>query len=167
MKLELKGNSLTLGDKEIKLTDEQLKGLGVKLNPFDVTDGEEVFYINVLGGVCSVIMDYNSVVDWKKLEKGKYCIDEKLMEQKALRQNLNDLLWKFTNENDWREEVWEDLDICKYHIFYDFKDKRFRITYNFRNKIQGTTYFISEEIAQRAIDEIVKPYMKEHPEFVW
>ena len=33
---------------------------------------------------------------------------------------------------------------------------------------EGTTvYFYSREIAGKAIDEIIKPFMKEHPEFVW
>ena len=30
-----------------------------------------------------------------------------------------------------------------------------------------TPLFISEEVAQRAIDEVAKPFLKEHPDFKW
>lgn len=31
----------------------------------------------------------------------------------------------------------------------------------------GVTFFRSEKIAQKAIDYIVKPFLNEHPDFVW
>ena len=34
-------------------------------------------------------------------------------------------------------------------------------------KAEGVVYFPSYEIAERALEEIVKPFIKEHPEFVW
>ena len=32
---------------------------------------------------------------------------------------------------------------------------------------RGDVYFSSEEGAKRAIKEVVEPFMKDHPEFVW
>ena len=42
----------------------------------------------------------------------------------------------------------------------------FDIDVNDAFKYQGV-YFSTREGAERAIEEVVKPFMKEHPEFVW
>ncbi|MDE6357434.1 MAG: hypothetical protein K2L15_02465 [Eubacteriales bacterium] len=99
MKLELNGNKLSLGDKEIKLPDEQLKEMGIYLEPFDIHYGDKIFYIKTSGDIDNTIFNSYYNEHTKLLKSGKICKDEKLIEQKALHQNLNDLLWQFTNEN--------------------------------------------------------------------
>ena len=34
-------------------------------------------------------------------------------------------------------------------------------------KFNGCIYFYSKSIAQKAIEEIIRPFMKEHPDFIW
>lgn len=163
MELKIENNKLMMNGKETILTDEQLKELGIELNPFDIKPKDVFYYIRSDGAIIRNIYDGNDF-EKNELKAGKICKDKNLMKQKALHQNLNDLLWKFTIENGWSDELWEDNDIKKWSI--ELRED-FSTQWIYRYKSQGTIYFVSEEIAQRAIDEIVKPYMEENPKFVW
>lgn len=166
MELKIENNKLIMNGKKTKLTDEQLKELGIKESLFVLKKREKCYVVDTFGDVIEWVF-IDSFNEHQLLNQGKMSKNKKIMEQKALHQNLNDLLWKFTIENGWNDELWEDCDMEKYYIYFDYHRKIFGIDYNMFFKKQGTIYFISEEIAQRAIDEIVKPYMEEHPEFVW
>lgn len=164
--IRLTGSKLTVGDKTIHLNKQQLKDLGIELNPFHIKDGDSLYYIDTFGKVDWVQFRHDDKEAVEMLKSGKICKDEDLMEQKKLRQNLNDLLWKFTNENGYYEKMWEE-DGYKWFIANDYSEMKLRPMHDDAIKAQGTTYFISEEIAQKAIEEIVIPYMKKHPEFIW
>ena len=70
-------------------------------------------------------------------------------------------------ENGGERIDWNDNNHNKYKIWLEIDSGDFEVGLNSYYKEQGTEYFISEEIAQKAIDEIVIPFMQEHPEFVW
>lgn len=53
------------------------------------------------------------------------------------------------------------------HYFIAKEDDKFIVAHAIILKSQGVVYFPSEEVAERAISEVVKPFMTEHPEFVW
>ena len=36
-----------------------------------------------------------------------------------------------------------------------------------KEQLEKTVYFSNRETAEKAIKEVVEPFMKEHPEFVW
>ena len=46
-------------------------------------------------------------------------------------------------------------------------DSSFRVDFICSGKTQGVVYFSSSSAARRAIDEIILPFICEHPEFVW
>ena len=53
------------------------------------------------------------------------------------------------------------------HYFIAKEDDEFIVAHAIILKSQGVVYFPSEEVAEKAISEVVKPFMIEHPEFVW
>ena len=53
------------------------------------------------------------------------------------------------------------------HYFIAKEGNEFIVAHAIILKSQGVVYFPSEEVAERAVEEVVKPFMTEHPEFVW
>lgn len=164
-------NYICIDGKKAELTEEQLKALGIELEKeslFKKVYGNIYYIINQYGQVCECMCDEDSI-DESRYNIANYCTDENLMQQRALKETLNRLLWRFSMENGGERIDWNDNNhkIYKYKISLEAGGDDFEVGLNSYYKEQGTEYFISEEIAQRAIDEIVKPFMQEHPEFVW
>ena len=166
--LKLK-NYICIDGKKVELTEEQLKVLGIelkKVNPFERVDNEMYYTITSSGKLHST-MDINHDVDRDRYNVANYCTDENLMQQRALHETLDRLLWRFSMENGGDEIDWNDQNQCKYFMQYSYWNDKLEIGSTCGIKEQGREHFISREIVQRAIDEIVKPFMAEHPEFVW
>lgn len=53
----------------------------------------------------------------------------------------------------------------KYYIAYDAGEKEFYTDWNDSIKCVGAIYFESNKTAEAAIEEIVKPFIAEHPDF--
>ena len=87
------------------------------------------------------------------------------MEQRALHETLNRLLWRYSKEHggdyEWNNET------AHYAISMNTENGVFIVDYFERDKFNGVVYFKDESTAQSAIEEIVKPFMAGHPEFVW
>ena len=159
----MKEVKLTIDGKEVPLTDEQLKllGLEVKRPLFDkVTDGGPYYFINCYGDI-----DADSREDDALFNNVNYFNDEYFANQVALHQLLYRKLLKFAYENDCEDREW-GTKYEHWRIYYDTDSDKFGIDTNDAFKYQGA-YFSTREGAWRAIEEVVKPFMKEHPEFVW
>lgn len=76
------------------------------------------------------------------------------------------MLWKFSCENGELENEWNNKNF-HYFIYWNKNDNKIEISFSEIMKTEGIIYFPSREIAKRAKEEIVKPFIKEHPEFVW
>ena len=162
-------NYIMLNGKRVDLTDDQLEKLGIKVEKkdcFSRTEGQKYHYIGARGVVDGAI-ECGDVIDNCYYKVANYCTDEHLMQQRALHETLNRLLWRFSMQNDGDKIDWSDYYTTKYRIYFDNKCKEFCIDSNQYYITTECTYFRTIEIAQRAIDEIVLPFMKEHPEFVW
>lgn len=132
-------------------------------NPFErVKQGMDYVYIDDEGFPTRAEEQGNEHDKWRFL-KHNYYSDGEFGYHQALREWLNRKLMKFSYENG-------GADIVDYtqaqSIWYNDEQKEFRIN--------GSCYpdflsplFISEEVAQKAIDEVVKPFMEEHPNFKW
>lgn len=92
--------------------------------------------------------------------------NENLLRQQIYREILNHRLWKFSIENGGDQINWSDIK-DKNYIVYDYDIDRFVYHKAHSHKENSTVYFISATIAMRAIEEIVEPFMKEHPDFIW
>lgn len=164
---------IEIDGKRTKLTVEQMKALGIyeepkaNTNPFERLEiGDSYYYIHSNGELCRA-KEFDYVSAEKRYKVANYCTDKELMQQRAFHETLNRLLWRFSMENDASKINWNYIYQRKYLIYFDTESKNFGITdYRFM-KSNGCIYFYSKSIAQKAIDEIVRPFMKEHPNFIW
>lgn len=166
----MRENYLMLNGKRIDLTDEQLEKLGleVKKDYFERDDKNGFYFITEVGDICEskfTLMDEYFPNEIYKV--ANYCTDKSIMEQRALHETLSRLLWRFSMQNDGDKIDWRYKTTSKYKIYFDNDNKKFSIGNNQYCIDIADIYFNTHEIAQRAIDEIVLPFMKEHPEFVW
>lgn len=165
-------NYIVINGKKAELTEEQIKQLGIDIpkenyNPFEKPKkGEEYYFIDELG----IIDRYtwcNDSSDISFYNISNCCKNKELMKQRALHETLNRLLWRFTYENGWDDTFIYNFRKTKWYIRYDRSSGNFSKGCNLYLLYQGAIYFKDKETAQKAIDEIVKPFMKEHPDFVW
>lgn len=161
-------NYIVINGKKANLTPEQLEALGIEVkkeNPFGMgAEGERYYYITSWGHTMEANMckENNSDLRW---HAANYCTNEPLLLQQAYRETLNRLLWRFSMEHDGGKIGWNGDEEYKYYLYYSHIDKAWHLDWNRHNQLVGACYFESNEIAQQAIEEIVKPFMAAHPNF--
>ena len=168
---KMKEIKLTIDGKEIQLTDEQLKMLGIepekkRKNPFErVAEDEVYFQIGIDGDVFS-LYEYGTTSDEDSVLCVNYFNDEAFAKQVALHQLLYRKLLKFSYDNGYEDtEEWNGGNE-HWAIRYNSYRNEFCSYYQDGYKAHDV-YFSSKEGAERAIKEVVEPFMKELPEFVW
>ena len=160
-------NYAVINGKRVELTDEQVKALGIeRKNPFErVAKSEKYCYIDAFDEV-HWFSDNMDPDDDMSFECSNYFNDEGFAKQVALHQLLYRKLLKFSYDNGYEDtEEWNGGNE-HWAIRYNSYRNEFRLYYQDGYKAHEV-YFSSEEGAERAIKEIVRPFMKEHPEFVW
>lgn len=162
-------NYLVLNGKKITLTKEQLETLGIikkDYNPFDrVAVGCEYYFVGMFGDVAKYTQQ-DDFEDESLFNSHNYFNDASVAQQVALHQLLYRKLLKFAYDNDCVDTAkWEDND-THWTIRYNDTLNRF-VAYIQTGCKAPDVYFSSEAAARRAIKEIVEPFMKEHPDFVW
>lgn len=163
-------NYLMINGQKIEFTDEQKKQLGIveeKKDCFDRVSYKEAYYSIKHNGKVGYYTDVTDVFDDSVYSVANYCTDEELMNQRALHETLNRLLWRYSMIHDGDKINWNDSWMTKWYIYYNIIDKRYDSDYHTAGKTDGIIYFHTKGIALAAIEEIVKPFMEEHPEFVW
>lgn len=95
-----------------------------------------------------------------------YCADKDLIQQQAYREILNRLLWRWQYENDVPVTWSKEKDVKNFKIVFDIETSVFDVDMNYLFN-EGITYFSTKEKAEQAIKEVIKPFMIEHPDFVW
>ena len=162
---------LTIDGKEVQLTDEQLKMLGIepekkRKNPFDRVAKDEVYFqIGIDGDVFS-LYEYGTTSDEDSVLCVNYFNDEAFAKQVALHQLLYRKLLKYAYDNEFEDEEWNGTKMHAY-IIYNFTRKDYDIRWTRNEKEPGTVYFKTPMMATAALNEVVMPFVKEHPEFVW
>ena len=161
---------IVINGKKAPLTEEQLKMLGIeteKKSPFkrDSEYPEEFFYIEYNGEVIGCI-DYNTDADNACFDVANYCTDKNLLQQRAWHEILNRLLWRYSMEHDGDKIDWNNHSEWKYYIYFNIDLNKYAVDCH-RHTKDGMVYFHTSEIANNAFEEIIKPFMKEHPDFVW
>lgn len=161
-------NYIMLGGKKIPLTDEQVKLIQAdvpKKSPFDRVDmGDTYYYINP-GLVADICYEGDLPYDRLCYEAGNYCTDKDIMKQHALHMKLNNLLWRYSMTHGGDEMEFGPFSTQKYYIAYDAGEKEFYTDWNDSIKCVGAIYFESNKTAEAAIEEIVKPFIEQHPDF--
>lgn len=164
----MKDIKLIIDGKEIPLTEAQLAALtsnSIIKNPFRrVAKEQEYYYISYRGNIEDTL-DSQKGVDNMAFNNVNYFNDKDFALQVSLRQLLYRKLLKFAWDNDARDIEWNGNNE-HYSICYDYYMRCFLVptAYNVKST---DVFFSSKEGAQRAIKEVIEPFMKEHPEFVW
>lgn len=162
-------NYICIHGNKVELTEEQIKQLGfeVKENPFKRVNIGEKYYFMKYNDEVRADTECDSRGDEECFKVANYCTDKSIMEQRALHETLNRLLWRYSMEHDGDKIDWDDLRQTKYVIYHDNRYNRYDVdNYNNIHWI-GTICFFARNTAEAAIKEIIEPFMKEHPEFKW
>lgn len=164
-------NYIVINGKKAELTPEQLKALGIepeKKSPFERAD--KFYRIDSCDKVCETI-DIGHVNDTvihyssNLFNVANYCTDKDLLQQQAYRETLNRLLWRFSMEHDGDKIDWNNNSTQKHFIYYTHMSNEWKNSCYHFDKHFGVVYFYTSEAAKQAIEEIVKPFIKTHPDF--
>lgn len=160
-------NYIVINGKKTELTEEQLEKLGIKVekkNPFDRVDkGNQYYSIDMQSKACCMRDDRDNFDD-SLFKVSNYFNDKSFAQQVAWHEELNRRLLRFAYDHKAVAD-WED-GCPKYNIVYDEKIKDFSINSRVWCK-SFDVCFSSHFVATKAINEVVKPFMAEHPDFVW
>jgi len=143
-------------DLENKILEELKKANAKKENPFDVKNGEKAYFNNLIyTKLYSKIWKYEDLFDYVP------CKDKSIVEQRQKRHHLNDLLEKFAYENNANvtDKMWKD-EYLKYCIRRDYDTDSYYIETVITVSDLFSTYFTSKEVAEKAITEVVVPFME-------
>ncbi len=161
------GDKIIIDGKEYELSAELVEKIKAevaaqerqdKKNLFERKQGGRYYYVTSLWTVCADV-DTITIIDGGRYQAANYCRDKGLMEQRALHETLNRLLWRYSETNGGGEKR------GGYFIYRsNMEDMRVgHCTY----ATCGDVYFRKKEVAEAAFEEVVKPFMAAHPEFVW
>lgn len=166
-KLILDGVEYNLSDSLVaKLKEEIAINDAVRRDQsvFDRLGGKQYFFADKVG-VVGAYTDVGDIVDNEMYAAANYCRDEELMKQRVLHEKLNRLLWRYS-ETHGGDNSWETTDNHHYLICWG-EASGLTVTYFVGANAQGVVYFKDSATAKAAIEEVVKPFLAEHPEFVW
>ena len=159
----LNGQRYKLSEEEAtKLTKQYTK------DPFKRISGG-TYYRIYEGSTVAWVSENNNFEDKVRYDAANYCTDESLMKQRAMHETLSRLLWRYSIQHDGELIDWNPAsDHCKdkYCITYNHYNQRFEVFEMAYNKLDSN-FFYTKATALKAIDDIIKPFMKEHPEFIW
>lgn len=160
-------NYAVINGKRIELTDEQVKALGIeRKNPFERVAKDDAYYTVLSSGSVGRMEDYLDCQDDSQYDAANYFNDRAFANQVALHQLLYRKLLKFAYDNECEDnQTWNNVN-CHYYIGYNINEDRFYTDATIAFK-HNDVWFCSRDSANRAIEEVVEPFMKEHPEFVW
>lgn len=161
-------NYIVINGKRIELTEEQLKALNIEVrkNPFERVSINKLYYfIDACDGIGSM-PEFGDRSDQKSIDCANYFNDKNFAEQVALHQQLYRKLLKFAYDNECEDTAeWDGIN-THWSIIYDTYYNELISHWQKIFKAQEVC-FSTKEAAEQAIEEVVKPFMKEHPEFVW
>ena len=162
-------NYIVINGKKIELTEEQIKTLNLDIelerrNPF-TRFNDKYYYIEETGEIC-MYYDSQDPLDKILYNNVNYFNDEAFAKQVALHQLLYRKLLKFAYDNGFEDKAKWELYNRHCRIYYNHINNDFAIIEDTSAQNQ-CVYFSTGVGAKRAIEEVVEPFMKEHPEFVW
>ena len=151
---------LIVDNREIKLTKDDIKKIGIFIENQRFNRTRllgEYFFIDKAGKVYQTT-DHYYIDDNSLYNVGNYCTDGDFMRNRAKQETLNRLLWRFSMCNGWDDKFLYDATAMKFYIRNSCFDSEYTIGSVLTSYSQGIVYFKSEEIARRAINEIIIPF---------
>ena len=164
-------NYIVINGKKAELTEEQLKALDIEIkkkrnNPFNgkLKYGDEYFIIDEQG---VKTFFYVHIIDEDMLNNGNCFNDKDFANQVYLHELLNRKLLKYAWDNKAEDGDWKVKTNSRYYITFNTETKRFGIGMPDVCKSTNVVYFSSVDVARKAIEDVIKPFMENHKEFVW
>lgn len=161
-------NYICIDGKKAELTPEQLQALGIEIknsNPFERAAIGEEYWVVTDEGYALRLNEENDTEDNKLYAVGNYCTDKAIMEQRALHEVLNRLLWRYSMEHNGDKIDWHNDNTPKCYVFYDHYGKSWNCSNTYCANRINCVHFYDAQTARNAIEEIIKPFIEEHPEF--
>lgn len=127
-------------------------------NPFkSVKIDEDYFAVNSFGKV-NRYFNFKEYIGENLNLIANYYADEDFAIKQAKEEVLNRLLKRFSYENGWTDDLWLNDDIPKFYIVYDTNRNQWltRMTGGLKHLLM--VHFTSDDVAQRAINEIIIPF---------
>lgn len=161
----MKEVKLIVDGEEVPLTDDQLRMLGLpptRNNPFErVKSWQEYYCLTDYCGAIAYSESNKNLAD-KNYEIVNYFNDKNFAEQVYLRQLLQRKLLRFA----WNYGYEATDEPNQYYISYFPKTKSYVAQIDLGFHVSSPR-FSSYEGAALAIKDVVEPFIKEHPNFVW
>lgn len=149
-------------------------------NPFQrVEKGDIYYYIDFDGAIEYEYEHESSSDDMCYKDTANYCTDKTILEKRALHEALSRQLWRFSEENggdlpwDGVNKHWHIVKTISSDAQPTLSDMPYNAVvkleprYDYQSIRASTIYFGDRLTAVRAIEEIVKPFLEAHPDFVW
>lgn len=166
-------NKIIIDGKEYELSDDLAVQIKAEValqemarqmseSPFARMRSDDYYFITAEGCVFTGC-ETGTIADDERYEAANYCRDKKLMEQRALHERLNRLLWRYSETHG--GDAW-DTGIGGFYI-RRWTDDGFKAFFCGDGKMNGVVFFADRATAEAAIEDVVKPFMEAHPEFVW
>lgn len=150
---------------KVPLTEDQIamiKGAGAQAKKTAFSRAKEGEFYWLISDNCVVEEAYEAGVgeDEERFECANYCTDRCLIEERAIKEELSRLLWRFSMENGSKDIDWEDPNRFKYSIciYFDGESLKWEIGKSIKCKCLNEVFFIDEDTTRRAIREIVEPF---------
>lgn len=125
---------------------------------WDLKYGDDYWYINSFGHVRKT--SYGLEDDFKRMiEFGNAFLTEEEAKHEAERRKCEAILLKYGTRNFMS---FRDINSHKYFIMYNSYRNGIGINFNQCDQSQGTIYFESVELAQKAIDEATEERLKKY-----
>ena len=153
-------NYIFIDGKKYLLTEVKEKD-----NPFYVSKvphGELYFYIDEEDSVTEGCQADISFI-YSRFKIANYFKDADFAKQMALEQTLRRLLIEYACSCETTPS-----NNLVYRIRYDRTQKKYEVSGEYLNQLDlFQVYFNTAKDANNAIEEVIKPFMKEHPSFKW
>lgn len=144
---------ITLNNKEIELTDEEVALIVEKATREEWRNGEMYCYIDHAGYV-NYSRYEDDEVDKERIEIGNAFKEKSQAERELERIKIKVRLWKWAKDNAPFEPDWSNIGQNKYVVSYDCNHSQLSIDTRWLNKLQTELpYFKSSEDVQRFIKE--------------
>ena len=145
---------LMTGEYKIKKIPQKPKSV------WDLKEKDEYYYIDIYGGVDITTFGIGTCWEDKKMiEIGNAFLTKEEAEFEAERIKCEAILLKY-GTRDLRSLG--DIDVSKYYIYYDHYINELVIQFRNRLNYQGTIYFETKELAQKAIEEVGEERLKKY-----
>ena len=145
---------------EVEISEEGYKKLQLSETGYErVPESDIYFYANSRGCVETAPEDCYDI-DNEYYESANYYSSATVAKNNARADNLMRQLRRFAVEHRGRGISFDDINIEKYYMYYDYSDDELGVSFVLRTRNFGAIYFDSEETARAAIDEF-------HDELIW